>query len=450
MSDAAALAFAAMTHARNAARAAEVAEIVALLEASDTYVLEEDMTLPKALRIKRLSSGRDGVRGPSEAFVLEASAATGMSFSGMRERISQALSIRARHPRIWQLFISGSIQWWMALKVEEASKKLPYLGALEVDRRASHWLGMHSVWTLLEELPAWVVEADPEAAKRRASVAAAERFVHVGRFEDDHVGIFGKVAASDGVLFDQALDQIAATLPEPEVPSELEAHERASFIRGQRRAAAFGIFAQQAVGQESLMSVEMVVHVPAERSDDEAALAADGAAPLGSAAYVEGWGHLLTSTLPEFLSGSSVTVRPVLDPNLVPDRHGKEPSLDQHRALQVRNPRSVFPFSATKARNCDVDHTVAYSPNHDEASTSMANLGPLDRRAHRMKTAGHWHVEQPEPGAYHWTSPLGYQYLVTGRGSVCTQVPDVPIAPIPELPLQPPVDEPPPDWARAA
>ena len=450
MSDAAALAFAAMTHARNAARAAEVAEVVALLDASDTYALEEEPELPAALSVKRLSSGRDGVRGPSEAFVLEAGAATGMSFSAMRERVCQALSIRARHPRLWGLFIRRGIQWWMAVKVEEASKKLPYLGALEVDRRASHWLGMHSVWTLLEELPAWVIEADPEAAKRRARVAAAERFVHVGRFEDDHVGIFGKVAASDGVLFDQALDQIAATLPEPEVPSELEAHERASFIRGQRRAAAFGIFAQQAVGQESLMSVEMVVHVPAEHSTDEASLAAHGAAPLGSAAYVEGWGHLLTSTLPEFLSGSTVTVRPVLDPNLVPDRPGKEPSLDQHRALQVRNPRSVFPFSATKARNCDVDHTVAYSPNHDEASTSMANLGPLDRRAHRMKTAGHWHLEQPEPGVFHWSSPLGYQYLVTGRGSVCTQVPDVPIAPIPALPLQPPVDEPPPDWARAA
>ena len=62
MSDTAPLAFAAMVHARNAARAAEVAEIVALLEASDTYVLEEDVTLPKALRIKRLSSGRDAER----------------------------------------------------------------------------------------------------------------------------------------------------------------------------------------------------------------------------------------------------------------------------------------------------------------------------------------------------------------------------------------------------
>ena len=450
MSDAAPLAFAAMGHARNAARAAEVAEIVALLEASDTYVLEEDMTLPKALRIKRLSSGRDGVRGPSEAFVLEASAATGMSFSGMRERVSQALSIRARHPRIWQLFISGSIQWWMALKVEEATQKLPCSAAMDVDRRASHWLGINSVWTLFEQLPVWVTEADVEGAQRRARIATQERFLHVGRFEDDHVGIFGKVAAADGVLFDQALDQIAATLPEPEVPDELEAHERASFIRGQRRAAAFGIFAQQAVGQESLMSVEMVVHVPAEHSAAASVPAADGQAPLGSAAYVEGWGHLLTSTLPEFLSGSSVTVRPVLDPNLIPDAPGSTPSSRQLCALQVRNPRSVFPFSATKAKHCDIDHTVAYSPSHDAGATSMANLGPLDRRAHRMKTAGHWHLQQPEPGVYHWTSPLGYQYLVNGRGSVCTQVPDVPIAPIPELPPQPPVDEPPPDWARAA
>ena len=81
----------------------------------------------------------------------------------------------------------------------------------------------------------------------------------------------------------------------------------------------------------------------------------------------------------------------------------------------------------------------------------MANLGPLERTAHRAKTAGHWLADQPAPGAFHWASPMGFEYLVTGQGTVMTKTPDIPVPPIPELPPQaPPEYEPPPDRARAA
>ncbi|WP_296136215.1 DUF222 domain-containing protein, partial [uncultured Tessaracoccus sp.] len=280
------------------------------------------------------------------------------------------------------------------------------------------------------------------------------RFVHVGRFEDDHVGLFGKIAAADGVLFDQALDQIAQTLPAPEIPDGLDERDVARFVRGQRRAAAFGIFARQAIGQDSLMDVDLVVHVPAQTPAeglDADASDGDAGAPLGTSAYVEGWGRLLTDTLPGFLAGSKVTVRPVLDPNMIPDTTAHEPTAAQRLALTVRNPRSVFPYSATSARRCDIDHTIAYDPTGRAGPTSMANLGPLERTAHRAKTAGHWLADQPEPGAFHWESPMGFEYLVTGQGTVRTKTPDVPVAPIPELPPQaPPEYEPPPDHARAA
>lgn len=450
MGDQAALSFAAMVHARRSAHAAEIAEVVALLEASDAYVIDDDPQLPEPLRVKRVGSGRDGVLGPTEAFLLEAAAATGMSFGGMRERTSQALSVRVRHPRVWELFISGGVQWWVVRKIEEACQELSLEAALEVDRRASHWVSMHPVWSVLDQLSRWVMEADPDEAHRKAALSKKGRFVHVGRFEDEHVGLFGRVDAADGVLFDQALDQIAATLPAPEVPEELEPEERAWFIRGQRRAAAFGVFARQAIGQDSLMDVEMVVHVPAEHASVDGH-SREAGAPLGSVVYVEGWGNLLTTTLPEFLKGANVTVRPVLDPNMISSPSGKEPTADQRRALMVRNPRSVFPFATTKAADCDVDHTVNFCPAGGGGATSMANMGPLDRRAHRAKTAGYWRLAQPEPGVFHWVSPLGYEYLVTGQGSVMTRLPDVPVAPIAEVPPQPPPEyEPPPDFVRAA
>uniref|UniRef100_UPI0025E40589 DUF222 domain-containing protein n=1 Tax=uncultured Tessaracoccus sp. TaxID=905023 RepID=UPI0025E40589 len=441
-------------HAHEQRQAVEVAEVIALVGAADTYELESDPSLPDALRMRRVSSGRDGVPGPDEGFLLEAAAAMGMSVGGMRERISQAYSIRARHPRMWQLFCSGGLPWWVAREVEDACKQLPFDAALEVDRQASHCLGFNSFFVMLDELSRWVLDADPERAKRERELARQERFVHVGRFEDDHVGLFGKVAAEDGVLFDQALDQIAQTLPAPEVPEGLDERDAARFVRGQRRAAAFGIFARQAIGQDSLMDVDLVVHVPAQtpaEGFDADASDGDAGAPLGTSAYVDGWGRLLTDTLPGFLAGSKVTVRPVLDPNMIPDATGHEPTAAQRLALSVRNPRSVFPYSATSARRCDIDHTIAYDQTGRAGPTSMANLGPLERTAHRAKTAGHWQADQPAPGAFHWESPMGFEYLVTGQGTVRTKTPDVPVAPIPELPPQaPPVYEPPPDRARAA
>ncbi len=445
--DRAALSLMAAVHADEQHRAIEVARVVALVDGADAYELESDASLPDALRMRRLSTGRDGVPRVDEAFLLEAAAALGRSFNGMREWVSQAYSIRARHPRMWQLFCSGGLPWWVAKEVETACKELPFDAALEVDRQASHCLGFNSFFVMLDELQRWVLDVDPSRAQRERDLARQERFVHVGRFEDDHVGLFGKVAAEDGVLFDQALDQIAQTLPAPEIPDGLDERDVARFVRGQRRAAAFGIFARQAIGQDSLMDVDLVVHVPAEAS----AIEEDPGAPLGSSAYVEGWGRLLTDSLPGFLSGSKVTVRPVIDPNMVPDATGYEPTAAQRLALSVRNPRSVFPYSATSARRCDIDHTIAYDPTGRAGPTAMANLGPLERTAHRAKTAGHWHADQPEPGAFHWASPMGFEYLVTGQGTVRTKTPDVPVAPIPELPPQaPPEYEPPPDRARAA
>ncbi|MGB3956375.1 MAG: hypothetical protein WBL05_14025, partial [Brooklawnia sp.] len=52
------------------------------------------------------------------------------------------------------------------------------------------------------------------------------------------------------------------------------------------------------------------------------------------------------------------------------------------------------------------------------------NLGPLSRFTHRAKTFGGWQLQQPEPGVFHWTSPAGYQYLVTADGTTRIHMPE--------------------------
>jgi hypothetical protein len=49
--------------------------------------------------------------------------------------------------------------------------------------------------------------------------------------------------------------------------------------------------------------------------------------------------------------------------------------------------------------------------------TSPANLGPLNRHHHRIKTHSPWQLRQPTAGTYLWRSPHGHIYLVTPAGT---------------------------------
>ena len=45
--------------------------------------------------------------------------------------------------------------------------------------------------------------------------------------------------------------------------------------------------------------------------------------------------------------------------------------------------------------------------------TSPANLAPLCRTHHRVKTHTAWHYKRLDDGSYVWTAPTGHQYDVT-------------------------------------
>lgn len=57
------------------------------------------------------------------------------------------------------------------------------------------------------------------------------------------------------------------------------------------------------------------------------------------------------------------------------------------------------------------------APGVEPGQTCPDNLGPLSRRVHNAKTHAGWRVEQPRPGVFLWTSPLGYRYRVDPDGS---------------------------------
>jgi len=139
-------------------------------------------------------------------------------------------------------------------------------------------------------------------------------------------------------------------------------------------------------------------------------------------ARFEGEQPLTYEHLRELLSGTRVTIKPVIDLEntraveryTVPD--------DLREAVRLVSPHSLFPWSTTSssAEGVDDDHAVPYDPeaDTDQPQTRLDNLGPLDRGSHRLKThkAG-WAMRQTRPGVRFWRTRFGYCYRVDAMGT---------------------------------
>jgi hypothetical protein len=90
----------------------------------------------------------------------------------------------------------------------------------------------------------------------------------------------------------------------------------------------------------------------------------------------------------------------------------RRPSVTERRYVLARQPVCVFPGCRMPARDSDLDHTEDFAKG---GRTHPHNLGPLCRHHHRLKHEGGWKLEQPTPGTFIWTSPLGHTYISPDR-----------------------------------
>jgi hypothetical protein len=88
-----------------------------------------------------------------------------------------------------------------------------------------------------------------------------------------------------------------------------------------------------------------------------------------------------------------------------PDAETPSPALADHVATRAAHP--VNPMAGpTNASAADLDH---HTSRRDGGHTIRANLGPLVRRWHRIKTFEDWTVHQTKHH-WEWTSPTGRRY----------------------------------------
>jgi hypothetical protein len=77
--------------------------------------------------------------------------------------------------------------------------------------------------------------------------------------------------------------------------------------------------------------------------------------------------------------------------------------------INLRDLTCRFPTCRQPAARCDADHT---KPHDQGGPTCLCNLGPLCRYHHQLKQHQQWHLDQPAPGNFTWTTPTGRTYNI--------------------------------------
>jgi hypothetical protein len=140
-------------------------------------------------------------------------------------------------------------------------------------------------------------------------------------------------------------------------------------------------------------------------------------------------GQLLTAGQVAEWCGRPDTDRVVVKPVIDLAAHQATDSYQVPAAIaeqvELRDSTCVFPWCHRPARGCDKDHVIAYDPDGPPGQTSSANLAPLCRLHHRIKTHGGWTYTMVEPGVYLWRSPYGYSWVRDRTGTTDLTPPPV-------------------------
>jgi len=431
----------------DAQRRAELRQLELVCELVDCYGTVDSSPVPGASRL--VASGGDGTPPLDEFCVNELAALLRLSEASAWALIRDAINLRERHPQAWASVLLGLCPVWQARRVARACAELSAEAASWVDVRVGPALGRLPWTRLRRKLAGHIVAADKELALAKAARARRDRFVSIRHTGEGTSWLVGLLSTPDAVRLQDAVGAISR---------DLLSDPTYAGSPGEARADALGLLAVPSptasrprgagagAGVRVLPRPEatLVVHVAREtlagwvaaptacpgsggagpavqpgawgRRGPRGPLRATGVARVEGPGGLDDVGPLLGDQVRDLLGHARVRVLPVIDLE-------GEPAVDAYEIpdrirtqVALRDTHSRFPYSTRAARGCDVDHTVPYQRG-GAVQTRPGNLGALDRTAHRAKTHGAWRLDQPHPGVFDWTSPLGYRYRVDAHGS---------------------------------
>lgn len=407
--------------ATDAIRSAEIRQSVALADIAESYSVELDTLVPE-LAEKTIHPGDEGTPGVSEFLCLELGPAMGVTRRTAFNMVAGVLNLKHRHPRTWDSFLRGLVPRWQAEYLVGMTGGLTAPAAAWVDEQIARHVGRLSFQRLKRLTRGWVAQADPPLAAEREASARHGRRVVFGDAFSGTTDMWASLGSRDAAALDRTLGELAVAMGES---GDERSHD-------QRRASALGMLSDPAkalwwltgtsVATEAITSTDtarerrssrgrtvVYVHLAEETLVD----------PESGVARIEGFGPLTTASLPEFLSGTRVTIRPVVDDSRIAPVDAYEIPEQVRDAVRRGSPYEAFPYTATGSEHLDLDHIVAYRFGHlwEPRQTSVTGLASLGRVLHRAKTLGAWKVRRTAVAELCWTSPLGRRYTVGPRGT---------------------------------
>ncbi|TCO30263.1 uncharacterized protein DUF222 [Kribbella steppae] len=133
---------------------------------------------------------------------------------------------------------------------------------------------------------------------------------------------------------------------------------------------------------------------------------------------VENLGPLLAGQLSELVGHGPYAVKPVIDLNDAVSVDAYEIPDRIRERVKLIHPVELFPYGTRETHAAmDLDHIEPYDPLGPPGQTTPANLAPLRRFPHRVKTHGRWTVRRLDPKTLEWTTPNGFTFHVDPTGT---------------------------------
>jgi len=332
-------------------------------------------------------------------------------------------------PTCWNQVTSGVAPLWQARRVAQETQWLTDDQYAIVDAMIAPSLGTVNTKRLTRTITAALAKADPDHLRDKAKSGSSRHVRINGDACDPLTGwVNARIDRSDSIFFDATIDHIADALA---ANGDTGTHD-------ERRAKAIGVLANPAAAvqligipttrdmdpvpdtdeaKEAFIAsaatlipaftprTQIFLHIHAENCEDPEALA-----------RVEEIGPLMIEQVRNLTQATQVRLTPAIHLNaddISVDSY-EIPTRIRDRVL-LAHPHDVFPWSSIESRHLDLDHTNPYRAG-ETGQTRVSNLGPLSRRAHRLKTHAGWRLEQTSEGCFTWHTAAGQEvFVIDGR-----------------------------------
>lgn len=376
-----------MARAEYALHAATVALAEQLAAIHETLV--EARAFPEVFLGPCILSTPDAVAFAERAAVADLAVRLGLAEQTVRVQAEQTRVLLLCAPRVWRAFRDGDVPGPNAKVVADLMATLPESAWLPFEDAILEAAAELAPARFRDRARSARERVQPREATELHQLKAQERRVWVDHDVDGMSWLTAYLPSAVALRAMAHIDGAATSLICASDETRTLAQLRAD-VAGDLLA---GVLGSAAPHVGVTVGVMVPVMTLLGRSEQPATL--EGYGPIDAATARELAGHA-----PSFIR---ILTDPITGTILDVDRSTYRVPADLKRWLEMRDRTCTFGGCGRRARDCDIDHSVAWA---DGGTTSASNLSHVCRSHHRLKHNSLWKVEH-RPEGITWTSPTG-------------------------------------------